>query len=137
MFCGWRLIDSKPDLVKFGSGRHTIDVLTGKCFFEGKEIPKLSIAEELRLWLKEDLLSHNITPDALVSAKLNANLTFSAIAWSEKTGNEQFFDHGNPVQTDTMHRCVIECDSEITTDETIYRGKYSDVQEWPIGWPSV
>src|SRR5689334_12628046 len=41
MFCGWRLIESKPNLVNLGSGILEIDAITGQCVFQGKSIGRL------------------------------------------------------------------------------------------------
>jgi hypothetical protein len=38
MFCGWRLIESKPNLANLGSGTLEIDTITGQCLFQGKSI---------------------------------------------------------------------------------------------------
>jgi hypothetical protein len=51
MFCGWRLIESKPNLVNLGSGTLEIDAITGQCLFQGKSFEQLTIAEEIRAWL--------------------------------------------------------------------------------------
>jgi hypothetical protein len=51
MFCGWRLIESNPNLVNLGSGALEIDAITGQCLFQGKSIDQLKIAEEIRAWL--------------------------------------------------------------------------------------
>ena len=32
-------------------------------------------------------------------------------------------------------RTFMECDSNVATDEAVYRSKLTQVQEWPIGWP--
>ncbi len=31
--------------------------------------------------------------------------------------------------------CAIKCESEVATDEAVYRSEYSDLEEWPPGWP--
>jgi hypothetical protein len=54
MFCGWRLIESKPNLVNLGSGTLEIDAITGQCLFQDKSIDQLKIAEEIRAWLRQD-----------------------------------------------------------------------------------
>jgi len=137
MFCGWRLINCKPQLVELGSGTLRIDVLSGSCFFGGKPIPQLSIAEELRLWLREDLEANHIPLTALTRAWLHAKLSFSEIRWRDRTTNEQFFNDGRTVRTDTMHRCAISCESEVATDEVVYRSQFQDIEEWPVGWPAA
>jgi hypothetical protein len=139
MFCGWRLVNSKPELVELGSGTLGIDALTGECFFNGQSIPELSIAVELSEWLKEDLAAHNIPIEALSHARLKAELSFSEISWNEsQVKGEMFFSgNGGAVRTATMHRCVIQCESEVATDETVYRSNFEDLEEWPIGRPAA
>jgi hypothetical protein len=55
VFCGWRLIESQPNLLKLGSGTLEIDAITGQCVFQGKTTGQLTIAEEIRAWLQQDL----------------------------------------------------------------------------------
>ncbi len=137
MFCGWRLSKCKPELVKLGSGRLTIDALSGICQFNGAIIPELSIATEIKLWLREDMECYHIPMGALVCATLWATLNFDEIAWHDRTGKDMFFNNGGAIHTDRMHRCLIDCESEIATNEMIYKSQYHDAKEWPIGWPSA
>lgn len=137
MFCGWRLINCKPQIVVLGSGIVRIDVLSGNCTFNDHPISQLSIAEELRHWLLADLKSNHIPVDALSRASLKAKLSFGEIAWGDRTTTEQFFNDGRPVRTGTMHRCGMRCESEVATDDAVYRSELDDVQEWPIGWPAA
>jgi hypothetical protein len=125
-----------PDLVKLGSGILEIDALTGACAFDRRPIKQLSIANELYSWLRDDLKRYQIPLDGLIRARLSAQLRFSKIPWSARTRKEEkFFDKGLLFQTSKMHRCEIDCRSEVATDEAVYRGQYSDVEEWPVGWP--
>jgi hypothetical protein len=134
VFCGWRLNQSKPNLVELGSGTLKIDALTGNCSFEEKSISQLTIAEELRLWLQSDLSASNIPIDALTGAKLAVNLSFSVVPWSAPE-QEIFYLNGKAIRTEKMNRCVMECDSHVTTDDRVYRSQLTEVQQWPIGWP--
>lgn len=137
MFCGWRLHTSKPLLAELGSGSLTIDVLTGQCSFEGRSIPQLRIAEELRLWLRRDLEANQIPVESIDRATLVAKLLLSEIAWDDGTTHEIWFKDGQPMHTDTMHRCAIACEAQVVTDEAVYRSELDDVEEWPPGWPST
>ena len=134
MFCGWRLVNCMPQLVDLGSGTIHIDVLTGSCSFDGEAIPSLSIAEELRLWVRKDLEANQIPLAGLAHASLAAKLSLSEIQWRDRTTNAHFFDDGRHVRTDTMHRCAIRCESEVATDEAVYRSEFQDLEEWPVGW---
>jgi hypothetical protein len=137
MFCGWRLINCKPQLVELGSGTIWIDVLSGSCSFDGHPISQLSIAEELRVWLFEDLEANSIPVASLSRASLQAKLSFSEIPWRDRTTNAQYFNDGRTVRTDTMHRCAIRCESEVATDEAVYKSEFENVEEWPVGWPAA
>jgi hypothetical protein len=134
MFCGWRLNNCKADLAKLGSGTLEIDALTGNCYFNERPTPELFIAIELREWLKEDLAAHKIPLESLSRGLLKAELLFSEISWGDRRTNEHYFKEGRTVRIAKMHRCVIQCESEVATDEATYRSKYEDLEEWPVGW---
>jgi hypothetical protein len=135
MFCGWRLIGSKPNLVDLGSGTLEIDAITGECFFQGGIIKQLTIAEEIRVWMQDDLAANKIPFVALKRARLSVNLSFSVVPWS-KQNREIFYSDTRAVRTEKMNRCTMECDSNVATDEAAYCSKLTEVQEWPIGWPA-
>lgn len=135
MFCGWRLIASKPNLLKLGSGTLEIDAITGQCIFQDKAIGQLTIAEEIRAWLHQDLATNKIPVAALTGAHLSVKLSFSVVPWNEST-TEIFYSDGKAIRTEKMNRCVIECDSKVTTDRSVYRSTLMEVQEWPLDWPN-
>lgn len=137
MFCGWRLHSSKPVLAKLGSGTLEIDALTGNCYFDEHPIPPLAISVELREWLSEDLKEHQIPMEVISRAKLKANLSFREIPWKEKSKREIFFANDVAIRTASLYRCAIECESEVATDEAVYRSRHEDVEEWPPGWPAT
>ena len=85
MFCGWRLIGSKPNLVDLGSGTLEIDAITGECLFAGRIIEQLTIAEEIRAWVRDDLAANEIPVVALNRARLTVNLLFRVVPWSKQT----------------------------------------------------
>ena len=134
MFCGWRLIGSKPSLVNLGSGTLEIDVITGQCLFQGKNIGLLTIAEEIRAWLEQDLTTNRIPISTLTGAHLKVKLFFSVVPWNATT-KEIFYSDGKVVRTEEMNRCVVECDSTISTGETVYSSQLTEAQEWPLDWP--
>lgn len=80
------------------------------------------------------LAANKIPIAALTGAQLAAKLSFSIVPWNETT-REIFYLGGKAVRTEKMNRCVVECDSNIPTDEADYRSKLIEVQEWPLGWP--
>jgi len=135
MFCGWRLSRSKPNLVSLRSGTLEIDAITGQCVFQDESIGPLEIAEEIRAWMRDDLAANKIPVATLTSARLSVKLSFSVVPWSQPT-REIFYSEGGAVRTENMNRCVMECDSSITTDEAVYCSQLTEIQEWPIGWPA-
>jgi hypothetical protein len=135
MFCGWRLVRSKPSLVNLGSGTLNMDAITGQCLFNGKKIAQLTIAEEIRAWIQEDLATNKIPVATLTGAHLTVKLSFSVVPWNEPA-KEIFYSDGKAVRTEKMNQCILECDSNVTTDETVYRSTLFEVQEWPLGWPA-
>jgi hypothetical protein len=135
MFCGWRLIESKPNLLKLGSGTLEIDAITGQCIFQGKTTGQLTIAEEIRAWLQQDLATNKTPIAALTGARLAVKLSFSVAPWNEPT-RETFYSDGKTIRTERMNRCVMECNSNVTTGESVYRSRLMEVQEWPLGWPN-
>ena len=137
MFCGWRLIGDKPRLVELGSGTVEIDALSGACRFNSSPIDPLSIATELRLWLVEDLKSHSILLSELQVARVDANLDFSEIAASDRRTSGEFYVPGRSQRTARWHRCKITCSSAVVSGEDEYRSSYSDLEEWPFGWPAA
>lgn len=134
MFCGWRLVGSKPNLVKLGSGILEIDAISGKCLFQGRNIRQLTIAAEICTSVRHHLGASKISLSALTSARLVVKLSFSVVPWN-KTTRETFYAAGRITRTKKMNRCVMECESHVTTDDAIYRSQLTEVQEWPLGWP--
>jgi len=136
MFCGWRQAYSKHALVALGNGQLEVDILTGKCRFEGKEIPPLPIVAELRGWMDAELIAHNIPATGILSASLRVALSFSEIPWAEKSTTSEYFAHGEPIRSGILHACRVQCESLVATEERGYIGKYADYEEWPVGWPA-
>jgi len=135
MFCGWRIFNSYYDLVKLNSGRLSIDVLTGDCFFNDTPVNQLSIAIELREWFKSDCQTNNIPLNQILAAQLVVDLQFSKINWKDRMPiSETFFIDGHPYSTEEFHRCVMKCEGIIKTDEKEYKSDYTRTNEWPIGW---
>jgi hypothetical protein len=120
--------------VNLGSGTLEIDVITGQCLFQGKSIGQLTIAKEIRAWLQKDLATNKIPIAALTGAHLTVKLSFSVVPWNQPA-REIFYSSGKAVRTGKMNRCVMECDSNVTTDEVVYHSKLMEAQEWPLGWP--
>ncbi len=136
MFCGWRLANSYRSLASLGSGTLRIDVLGGLCEFEGESIAALSIAGELQHWLHEELAAHGILPEWLSHAMLTARLSFSSVPPGHRATNECYLQRdGKFIRAAEFYRCAIACDSEIATNEAVYRSCRQDVSEWPESRP--
>jgi hypothetical protein len=134
MFCGWRLIASKPMLVELGSGTVEIDALTGQCTFQNKPTPQLPIAEDLLAWTKEELTSHHIAVAGVIRARIAAKLTFAQVRWRIRS-TEIFFANEGDARAMKLHQCTFDCESEIATDAIVYHSRLREVQEWFLGWP--
>jgi len=136
MFCGWRQMSSKNRFVERGSGLLEIDVLTGECFFDETQIPKLPIATELQLSLQR-LLTANRIREPIVRARLRVKLSFCKIDWEErKNAVEKFYVNGGIIRSTQMHQCKFQCEAEVCQAAQIIRSEYEEIEEWPIGWPS-
>jgi len=118
MFCGWRLIGSKPNLVDLGSGTLEIDAVTGQCFFQGQIIDQLKIAEEIRAWMQDDLAANKIPIAALTGARLSVKLSFSLVPWNTHT-REIFHSDAGAVPTEKMNRCNMECENGLSAGPRI------------------
>jgi hypothetical protein len=138
MFCGWRLANSYKDLGRLGSGTLSIDVLVGSCRFDGVPIEPPLIAGELHFWLCEDLNARGIPINALLRASLTARLSIIAIGSGLTATRVQYLGaDGKSVHSGGYYRCEIECESEVATEEAVYRSHSTDVEEWPAAWPNT
>jgi len=131
MFCGWRLDASRQLLIELGSGTIEIDLLSGDCSFNGTAIPQVSVAADLRNWLRGDLNANDIPLEGLTRASLRADLQFSSIATSDQIDNGRSLGKTPEGRINSMLRCTILCDSEIATDEAAYRSRHRQVDDWP------
>jgi hypothetical protein len=84
--------------------------------------------------LRRDLESNEIPIAVLTGARLPVELSFSVVPWNERTG-EIFLSDGKVARTPQMNRCIMKCESNVTTDEVVYRSTLIETQESPIGWP--
>ena len=131
-------MNSYSQLVELGTGRLEVNVLTGTCEFEGQPIDQLIIAGALQSWLTDDLLTHRINPASLLRAKLVAALELSNIDSKQRvTSDHHMSREGKVLEEGTFHRLAIHCTSEVATDEKVYRSEYSDIEEFPPGWPAA
>jgi len=137
MLCGWRQIQDKPRLVELGSGTLEVDALSGACAFNGSQISPLGVATDLRVWLHEDLGAHSIPISALDSARVRADLSFSEIAAPERTTTGEFYVRGRSQRSVSWHRCRVRCKSEVVSGPDVYTSEFSDLEEWPLGWPAA
>ena len=137
ILCGWRQIEDKPRLVELGSGTLEIDAISGACAFNGSPISPLGVATELRLWLNEDLAAHSISISALKSARIRADLEFSRIGAPERTTSGEFYVRGRSQRSVSWHRCQVRCTSEVISGPDLYTSEFSDLEEWPFGWPAA
>jgi hypothetical protein len=138
MFCGWRLANSYKDLERLGSGTLSIDVLAGSCRFDGVPVEPPPSAGELHSWLCEDLAAHGIPIDALLRGSLTAHLSITAVGPRQRATTVQSLGaDGQPIRSGGFYRCEIECESEVATEEAVYRSRSTDAEEWPAAWPDA
>ena len=136
MFCGWRLVESKPVLVELGSGTFEIDALTGKCKFQSIPTPQLPIARELLAWMKDELASRRIPIAAITRARLTAKLCLTQVPWNIRitemfpVGNGAELRSGTSELSKKIHQCTFDCESEVVTDGLVYHSRLREVQEW-------
>jgi hypothetical protein len=69
---------------------------------------------------------------------LTAQLSISVVGSRQRATPVQFLGlDGKPIRSGGFYRCAIECESEVATDEVIYRSRLKDVEVWPVGWPDA
>ncbi len=129
-------MNSYKEVATLGSGTLFIDAIAGSCEFEGGKIESLWIARELQAWLREDLSRNAIPAAAVKTASLKASLMLSHTnGKARSTSVQHLAADGKPIRTGGFFRLAIDCESEITTDETRYSSRMKDVEEWPENWP--
>jgi hypothetical protein len=102
--------------------------------FQDTPILHIPIAEEVRARMHKDLEAHNIPTTELTRVRFAVKLIFSRVPWNTQS-KEIFYTDGKAMRSEEMHHCIFECESEIATDQAIYRSVLREVQEWPLGWP--
>jgi hypothetical protein len=68
--------------------------------------------------MHEGLAANKIPVSALTAARLSVKLTFSEVPWSAPK-REIFISQGKAVRTEKMNRGLMECDSNVATDEAV------------------
>ena len=135
MFCGWRLMNSFHDLERLGSGTLAIDAITGRCTFEGNEIPRLSIAGELNAWLKEDFERNHIPISDVASVNLYAVIALNIVPLGKANQPGIYLDRkGKAVKKGDFCKLVAKLCGEVKTDEATYRAERVHHESWPVGW---
>ncbi len=118
-----------------GSGTLEIDVLERTFRFEGEEIERLTIADELHGWMAGDLVAHDMTASDLREASIRARLILKRIREEDRqtTGIYSIPGKQRLGQQDYIV-CDIWCNSRVATNEKVYVSDYHDLEEWPLGW---
>ena len=107
MFCGYKLHVGQTLAVMeaHGRGMLRIDALTADCWIEGSAIPPLSVAHDLRSWLREDMATHAIDVGTVDAATLEV---------------------GFDVDTDEhYHTAALQCKGQIRSGEDLYTSEYA------------
>ncbi len=127
VFCQ-RFVDlpSGYDLATFaylGSGTVVLDVLTGECSFNGVAIRQLHTCEEDRAWLGEQCHKHNIPLDGIIRAAMTIVVDVTDVV-VKRTHRHTF-----------RSACfTFDCQSEIATNEKLYRGRAAGQKVWGFCW---
>lgn len=92
----------------------------------------------MRAWLYDDLAENQIDPEELKCANVVADLELSTISATQRATHGYHMDeNGRPIQSGDFYRLNIRCRSCVSTDEKAYFGAYSDIEEFPHGWPAA
>jgi hypothetical protein len=134
VFCQ-RYVDLPGDLALLAylrTGVITLNIITGKCSYEGLRIPSLQTCKENRSWLINRAEKHHISVDELKSVSMVIRFRAKDLVYKKSFGQ---------VHRDAYFQ--LRCCSEIQTDEKSYRGQYEGEKRWgydneyhglPEGW---
>jgi hypothetical protein len=107
--CGWRLYGDLPRLRKMTGSTVIVDLLSGDCSVEGRElVPSLEIAVEASRWLRDRLERDGVPAGTLRIAQLKLSL-----------------------RDDEGGRLVVDCATELDTESKIYQSR--DTTRWHPG----
>jgi hypothetical protein len=124
MFCGWQLMGDFSRLEHLGTGRLSINLLSGACAHKGKQVEQLSMARILQAWLHERCAKNAVPTDALSQIILEADLDIQQ-SDKQRDPSIRYSDATPP-----FIGCNIRCRSTIATDERTYEGQFTEFREW-------
>jgi len=90
---------------------------------------------ELEGFLSDELTQLEVAREALEKATLMVAISLSEIPWADRGSREVFYKNGEVFHGSRMHRCVMECESEILLLGESFRSSKTDIHQWPVGWP--
>jgi hypothetical protein len=111
MACGWRIVGDLKELAARGSGRISIDALSGEVQLDGKPWKPLSLAYELSSWLRTDAEANGIALAQLQKAEV-------VLDFKAHVTEDQRAVHFDRVAT-----------SVVATDERTYSGRFEKHDE--------
>jgi hypothetical protein len=109
--------------VHYGSGAYDLNILTGECSFNGKQIPMLRSCNVFKEWLFEQLEKRLIAPNVIKLASLKINVTVSQLSVKQSSGHEF-----------ASAQFSFDCRSEIATDDKSYACAMSGDHLWGFDW---
>ena len=127
LFCQ-RVIDlpSGYDLASFahyGSGRYTLNILTGECSHNGTPIPKLETCDVYDEWLRTQLEKHGVERSKICEVRLDIDVEVRNVNLRSSYGHRYADAH-----------FFFDCHSAIRTDEKAYVGHMAGDKEWGFDW---
>ena len=127
LFCQ-RVIDLPEgyDLASFahyGSGKFSLNVLTGECSHNGSPIPKLRACDVYDEWLRTQLEKHGIDRNAIQEAAMEIHVVVRDVNVRSSYGH-RFADA----------QFSFDCLSKIQTDEKTYIGRMAGNKKWGFDW---
>jgi hypothetical protein len=130
-----KFIDLPSDLALLAylrTGVIKIDIITGKCSYEGMRIPTLQTCRENKSWLMNQAEKHHISVDKLKNVSMIIEFRVTDFFFEKSFGQEK---------RHAYFRC--KCCGEIQTDKKNYRSEHfgakrrgydNDYHGLPKGW---
>jgi hypothetical protein len=113
-------------LASLGDGTVVLDMLRGKCTWDGIPVPLLKRCAENREWLERQIKNHHFTIEDVKAASMALEFRVKNYVF------EKSFGHDSSQAT-----FLFKCTSEIRTDEVSYKGIYEGEKTWGYTYDKV
>lgn len=107
----------------YGSGKYSLNVLTGECSHNRNPIPKLRTCEVYAEWLRTQLEKHGIDQNMIQEAAIEIDVNVQDVHLRSSCGH-RFADA----------QFSFDCRSKIGTDEKTYVGHMTGKKKWGFDW---